>query len=134
MSCHVMSCHGTRPDPTQAKKTASSSSAKADTPPRSDVEGMCRYFLGRLTANGVKATITAKWRTEARLLLDKDDRDPNEVRAVIDWATTDPFWRSNVLSVPKLREKYDQLRLGMERARPAVASGDPSTAYLRESW
>jgi hypothetical protein len=105
-------------------------SAVAD-PPRDDVEGLCRYFATAVAKNGVKATITDRWRTEARLLLDKDERQPVEVRAVIDWATADEFWRPNVLSVPKLREKYDQLRLGMNRARPTTA-GNVATAWVRE--
>ncbi|HLU98713.1 MAG TPA: hypothetical protein VKZ89_17905, partial [Thermobifida alba] len=28
-----------------------------------------------------------------------------------DWATADEFWRSNILGMPKFREKFDQLRL-----------------------
>ena len=42
-----------------------------------------------------------------------------QVRAAIDWATSYPFWRSNILSMSKLREKYDQLRLSAKRANPA---------------
>lgn len=101
-------------------------SAKADEPTRADVEEICTYFAAAVLKNGAKATVTSKWRTEARLLLDRDERDPNEVRSVIDWATSDEFWRTNVLSVPKFREKYDQLRLGMQRVRPlrAVAQRD----------
>lgn len=90
--------------------------------PREDVEKLCAHFLAAVSANGVKASITAKWRTEARLMLDKDKRDPHEIRAVIDWATQDSFWRANVLSVPTLREKYDRLRLNMG-SRRAVGSG-----------
>lgn len=106
-------------------------SANAEEPIRSDVEGLCRYFLAAIERNGSKGSVTKAWRTEARLLLDKDERDPAEVRAVIDWSTRDSFWRANVLSVPTLRAKYDQLRLGMQRERP-MATDDPSKAYLRE--
>jgi hypothetical protein len=35
----------------------------------------------------------------------------------IDWCQDDEFWRSNVLSMPKLREKYEQLRLQASRRR-----------------
>lgn len=89
-------------------------SAKADAPPRTDVERMCRYFLTGLSNNGVKATITERWRTEARLMLDKDARDPLEIKAVMDFALADPFWKANVHGVPKLREQFDKLRLGMQ--------------------
>lgn len=106
-------------------------SAVAD-PPRTDVEGMCRYFAVALARNGAKATITDKWRTEARLLLDRDKREPSEIRAVIDWSTSDSFWRANILSIPKLREKYDQLRLAMEHAHPGAVNSDPHKEHLAQ--
>jgi hypothetical protein len=107
-------------------------SAVADAPIRSDVEGLCRYFALAISRNGAKATITEKWRTEARLLLDKDEREPSEIRSVIDWSTSDSFWRVNVLSVPKLREKYDQLRLAMQRENPRPAHEDPHKEHLSQ--
>lgn len=109
----------------EGEKEGTSGTADAAPPTRSDVEGLCRYFLAALDRNDVKAKVTDRWKTEARLLLDRDKRDPAEIRAVIDWATQDSFWRANVLSVPKLREKYDQLRLAMlsSHSRPAVSQG-----------
>uniref|UniRef100_UPI003561EE3F hypothetical protein n=1 Tax=Actinotalea sp. TaxID=1872145 RepID=UPI003561EE3F len=53
----------------------------------------------------------------ARLLLDRDGRTVKQVEAAIDYATTDEFWRANILSMVKLREKYDQLRLHASRAK-----------------
>lgn len=120
----------TRPDPTLEEKAAAT---PLPAPTRSDVEGLCRYFLEAISRNGVKATITEKWRTEARLLLDADKRDREELRAVIDWCTQDEFWKPNVLSVPKLRVKYDQLRLAMQRAQPRPLSADPHQEHL-EQW
>jgi len=108
------------------------SGAAAPAPTRSDVEGLCRYFLQAIAKNGAKASITEKWRTEARLLLDKDQREPSEIRSVIDWSTSDSFWRVNVLSVPKLREKYDQLRLAMQRENPRPAHEDPHKEHLSQ--
>lgn len=95
-------------------------SAVADEP-RQDVEGLCSYFVAALARNDVKANVTAKWRTEARLMLDRDERPSAEIRAIIDWATRDSFWKGNILSLPKFREKYDQLRLQMHKANPVVS-------------
>ncbi|MFJ5984222.1 helix-turn-helix domain-containing protein [Lentzea sp. NPDC092896] len=78
---------------------------------RDDVNALCERLHERLTANGVKATITAKWRTDARLLLDRDGRELQHALNLIDWATADSFWKANVLSMPKFRKQYDQLRL-----------------------
>jgi hypothetical protein len=97
-----------------------------------DADHLCDYFVSAISKNGVKATISERWRTEARLLLDRDKRPPEEVRAVITWATSDTFWKANILSIPKLREKYDQLRLAMEREQPEE-EGDPDKEYLR-TW
>lgn len=89
-----------------------------DKPVRFDVEQICRHLADRIEANGSKRpTVTAKWRAEARLLLDKDGRTVEQVIRAIDWCQADAFWRSNVLSMPKLREKYDQLRLAAQRKR-----------------
>ena len=59
--------------------------------------------------------VTQRWRKAAQLMLDGDERLLPEVLSLIAWTEQDPFWRANVLSVPKLREKYDQLRLQRER-------------------
>ncbi len=64
-----------------------------------------------MIANGDKPpTITQRWRDEARRLLDIDQRPLDKALGLIDWATTDTFWRANIRSMPKFREKYDQLR------------------------
>ena len=48
-------------------------------------------------------------------MLDNDGRTEQEIHGAIDWCQADEFWRSNILSMPKLREKYDQLRLQAQR-------------------
>jgi len=86
---------------------------------RSDVEAICTHLADRIEANGSKRPrITPRWRTAARLLLDHDGRTEQQVVKAIDWCQSDDFWRSNILSMPKLREKYDQLRLSAARASP----------------
>jgi len=39
----------------------------------------------------------------------KDERTPEEVETIIRFSQEDSFWRSNILSTAKLREKFDQL-------------------------
>lgn len=91
---------------------------------RQDVEDLCTHLRDRIVGNGAKATITAKWRTDARLLLDRDHRPLAEAHRLIDWCQQDPFWRSNILSLPKFRAKYDQLRLRATPGRPVQAVPD----------
>jgi len=84
--------------------------------PREDVDRICEHLAGLVAANGSKApTITARWRDSARLMLDRDGRTEQEIHGAIDWCQADEFWRGNILSLPKLREKYDQLRLQAQR-------------------
>jgi hypothetical protein len=106
-----------------------------DEPTRPDVDALCRHLADRIEANGSKRpTITKRWRTSARLLLDVDGRTTDQVRAAIDWCQDDEFWRSNILSMPKLREKYDQLRLKaleQQQSRGPAAGPRPSTTDQR---
>lgn len=84
--------------------------------PRPDVEEICRYLADKVVANGSRRPrITREWRRQARLLIDKDQRTVEQVKRAIDWSQADPFWKANVLSMPTLREKYDQLRLAAQR-------------------
>jgi hypothetical protein len=95
------------------------SSEVADATPdadREDVARVCQHLADRVIANGSKRPrVTKKWREEARLLLDVDKRTEEQVHKAIDWCQTNAFWRSNVMSMRTLREKYDQLRLSAER-------------------
>lgn len=96
-------------------------SSSSATPPREDVERICKHLADRMIANGCKPpTITKKWRDAARLLLDKDGRTEEQVHRAIEWATAHHFWAANILSLPTLREKYDQLRLRAEQERDAA--------------
>ena len=61
-------------------------------------------------------TITKEWRAEARLLLDKDRIDPDLAEKVLRWSQADPFWRTNIHSMPKFRAQFDQLRTKRKQA------------------
>jgi len=50
-----------------------------------------------------------RWARAFRLAHQRDDRTWAELRAVVDWLPEDDFWRTNILSAEKLREKFDQL-------------------------
>lgn len=87
-------------------------------PERLDVDELCQHLADRIEANGAKRPpVTDRWRQACRLMLDTDHRTPDQVRAAIDWCQDDEFWRANILSMPKLREKYDQLSLQARRGQ-----------------
>jgi hypothetical protein len=116
----------------QVQEPSSEPAPPAD-PPRADVQQICNYLADRIENNGSKRpTITKRWRDSARLLIDRDGRTPEQIRAAIDWCQSDEFWRSNVLSMPKLREKYDQLRLAAQHPRsPSTVGRAQSRANAR---
>lgn len=116
--------------PTTAEKRAV---RKSNTEPdREDVERICNYLARWIVHNGSKKpAITATWRTEARRLIDIDGRSLEEIADVIRWCQNDPFWRSNILSMPKLRAKYDALRLRMKEEQRQGPQGRLNGGMVR---
>ncbi len=112
-------------------KNSSSNSADAEPDPddpghRPDVERLCQLLLDLMASNGSrKRYITKAWRREARLLLDRDGISIGLAEHVLRWALNDPFWKSNIESMPKFREKFDQLRLKRKQEHDQ-ATGQPS--------
>lgn len=69
-----------------------------------------------IEANGAsRPRIGKKWADAERLMLDRDKRDPAQAEKLLRWCQKDEFWRGNILSMPKFREKYDQLLLQAKR-------------------
>ena len=70
------------------------------------------------------------WAKNIDLMRRVDGRTPEDIRAVILWCQSDPFWQSNILSTGKLREKFDQLqmKMGIEDTKGSVDNvSRPST-------
>ncbi|MFC9767753.1 hypothetical protein, partial [Rhodococcus jostii] len=89
-----------------------------------------------MTANGCRTpTITKKWRDDARLLLDRDRIALQDALAVLRWSQANEFWKANILSIPKLRAKFDTIRLQMERdGAPLPATEAGLNDWLRKCW
>jgi hypothetical protein len=77
---------------------------------------LCDLLAELMVANGSRQPrISKKWRDAERLLIAADKRDPLEAERLLRWACGHNFWRAHILSMPKFREKYDQLRLQAQR-------------------
>jgi hypothetical protein len=101
---------------------------------RTDVERLCHQLADAIVANGCKRpVITKAWRDAARLLIDKDGRTEAQISKAITFATTDEFWRANILSMPTLRAQYDKLRLAAQRGKPPEPKPgtSPRDEYMR---
>lgn len=105
---------------------SSSSSSEIAVAIRPEVEQLLDLLDELIVANGSKAPKRNKANTDAaRLLLDKDGRTVEEAEMVIRWSQQDHFWRGNILSMAKLREKFDQMRLrAVPKQRPAEVGLD----------
>ena len=91
---------------------------------RPDVDAVCQHMAASVQRRTGRAPrITAAWRTQARLMIDRDGRSVEEITRIIDWAEGNDFWRANVLSVPKLRQKFDTLRLQSQRPQGRPQGG-----------
>jgi hypothetical protein len=91
---------------------------------RPDVDAVCDAMAASVQRRTGRAPrVTAAWRTQARLMIDRDGRSVEEITRIIDWAEGNDFWRANVLSVPKLRQKFDTLRLQSQRPQGRPQGG-----------
>jgi len=76
----------------------------------------CQDFANKLKnfilTNNPKAKVPAdltKWSIEFKRMIEIDKRSNEDIEKVINFSQKDPFWRTNILSASKLREKFDQL-------------------------
>ena len=101
--------------------------------PTGEAVTAARRLLDRITANTPNSTLSKlsesqkqkkaeRWTDAFRLLHERDGHSWQEIDAMIDWCQRDSFWRQNILSGDKLREKWDQLAA----KRAAETKGDGS--------
>ena len=68
------------------------------------------------------------WAIDVRKMREIDKRDLSEMANVWMWIRQDQFWSTNVLSISKFREKYDQLKMKMNEGVKHENNGRPTTA------
>lgn len=97
-------------------------SSQVASDPRPDVDELLDLLDAEIEANGNKTPNRTKTNTDSiRLLIDRDQYSTEQIRYVIGWCQQDNFWKSNILSPKKLREKFPQLvaRIKSEAERPS---------------
>ncbi len=73
-------------------------------------------IIKRLTLAG-----RGRWADVSRKLREIDGRTPAQIESVIRFSQDDSFWSGNILSLPTLREKWDQLVMKAKRNQGASA-------------
>ena len=84
----------------------------------SDPYLLAKFLENNITENNPKfpksESQRQRWAKDFDLMIRRDKIDADDIAEVIEWCQRDNFWRSNILSGKKLREKYQQLRMKME--------------------
>lgn len=130
----------TRPDP-EEEHVATSDEVDDDAPTidpndRDDVRAALDYLDEKIREVDPEAKLPSRTKANAdaaRLLIDKDGRTVDQIKAAADYALDTEFWRPNIRSMSKLRAKYETLRAQAQRDQkqgPRHASG-PVTAQER---
>ena len=75
------------------------------------VEMLIASILDQMPGARVPGTEAAKqkWAQEIERMQRLDHRSQEEISQVLKYAVTDPFWKSNIRSTAKLREKFETL-------------------------
>jgi hypothetical protein len=78
----------------------------------------------RILQNNPSAKITdgqiQNWAVVADRMIRLDDRTAKQIEDLIEWSQKDDFWCRNILSMEKLRTKFDQLTMHREGDRRMV--------------
>jgi phage replication O-like protein O len=94
-------------------------------PPKYDEDNtyykMAVYFHKRVAATAkesgvehlIKRANLQTWADDFRKLIEIDKITKKKAKEVMDWVTKDDFWKTNVLSARKLREKFSELAIKM---------------------
>jgi len=127
--------------PDSTRSTSSSASERESAP---EIVAVCEVLADLIESNGSKRPSVAQvkgWRKDARLMIEQDGRTVEQIEAAMQWAHNHPAgaggfsWRSVILSMGKLREKFDQLRL-QAQAEKSSATGTttehPADRRIRE--
>lgn len=99
--------------------------------------GLAQYLADSIRRHGLvrgDLEVGNGWAKAMRLLLAdaQHKTNPDEVRAVIDWAHADRFWRKNVMSATKLRAQYGRLLLESGLMKATASTAGPPAAPVRK--
>ncbi|WNN77016.1 hypothetical protein RKS58_04030 [Lysinibacillus capsici] len=68
----------------------------------------------------IKKSNMQTWADDMRKLIELDGVDKHLAKKVMDWVTEDSFWKTNVLSAKKLRERFMELAIKMNAEKKPI--------------
>ncbi len=78
-----------------------------------------------------------KWAKHIDSMIRIDKRNPDDIKKVINWAQSDSFWKSNILSTQKLRRQFDQLFMKSKGEELRLKNDKPNDSERKrnpEEW
>jgi len=75
-----------------------------------------------------------KWASHIDKLIRIDGRSVDEIKKVIQFASTNDFWKSNILSTSKLRKQFPTLVIQMKRGEKDGINKKPDAGNKKSDW
>lgn len=108
----------------KGKESKGNSSCLEKVPNEVDIR-LTQLLIDLMTKNNPNSSILRRltpkrqevWIDECRKLREIDERTAEQIEQIIIFSQNDAFWKSNILSMPKLRDKFDQLWLKAKKER-----------------
>lgn len=99
-----------------------------------DVEYLTDLLINKIeqnNSNAKKPSNIDSWKKEIQSMIEIDKYTFAQVSRMIEFSQHDDFWKSNILSSKKLREKAGTLILQMQRKKNVVKDESPTEMYER---
>ncbi len=122
--------------PRKAKPEAAVSSPKGDKWGTADDLKAAQWIFQLITriSPSAKTPNWSGWANDVRLMREQDNRTHSDICQMFKFANQDGFWKSNILSPAKLREKWTQLEAKRNTQGQGKPSGRPHLDFDNTDW
>lgn len=122
--------------PRKAKPEAAVSSPKGDKWGTVDDLKAAQWIFQLITriSPSAKTPNWSGWANDVRLMREQDNRTHSDICQMFKFANQDSFWKSNILSPAKLREKWTQLEAKRNTQWQGKPSGRPHLDFDNTDW
>ncbi|WP_422730917.1 hypothetical protein [Morganella morganii] len=122
--------------PRKAKPEAAVSSPKGDKWGTADDLKAAQWIFQLITriSPSAKTPNWSGWANDVRLMREQDNRTHSDICQMFKFANQDGFWKSNILSPAKLREKWTQLEAKRNTQGQGKPSGSPHLDFDNTDW
>ena len=122
--------------PRKAKPEAAVSSPKGDKWGTADDLKAAQWIFQLITriSPSAKTPNWSGWANDVRLMREQDSRTHSDICQMFKFANQDGFWKSNILSPAKLREKWTQLEAKRNTQGQGKSSGRPHLDFDNTDW